>query len=1257
MNQNNKMEKSNNRDGNVVEPRKIWRLATIGLPDSGKSTFLARLYATHIEGDQHRGNRFRLSFPPAISESEAEREVLLKIEELWRWIRDKYDKKLKTVEGANIVFNLSGRSLPQGLSVHTSDVPGEIFASLPDVGAVDIDSDVLKQLKKEFREICRSVQAVMVLISAEEIDDVQNGALVKAMLDYMPKRTRWGMPIFKLVVFTKAAKVLDSVDLQPRIRKLESRWRQQGIKWLKVIACESLADLRQIERDGKTHWELPPAGSESPYPQWIHTPYSAVLELPRMLVSYRRWLKVKLSLSAAVIMAALCGTWVYQGWTRDNLAFQDAKSRPSSEEQCLDLETYLTKSRACKANWYYPFRHNTGDAILLWNERYFEALEKQDNLEKRMEQLVRVEAPHLWRFTDKEKHEEVRRRTEDEIKNIRSEHDKKLKKWSEEAKASDHPPSVIERGPASEPSSPGPEPERTLKVPSLAQKTERRRERLKDTYEEEEKSVNDFSELSKDWRARVQELTRELEALATASPLTYRVMQEGRNGRLRQLGLDVCNTGGEHMPFKSLHLSRALQGAIKRQIGDEADILQKLKDAENDLEGRIRELEKTHAAKDQEFSEELDWDKKVVLCRGMIRELKDHPLADEWAKRAQEWGNKVKASEDSMRGLRLKVSEAPMTPQRQIDLWQEFLTEGAFERVSPRHQEVAKIEINRLESEKKEIDDRWEEVEKVASRFERNKKIVNELRGKLEDYESLLRQQGRPFITDHQKKHGEIRANLEREEKQVIELRARFDGLWVDMTLAKPPQSTDIRRKIAEVLSQLVESYEEAYSHRRIIEFYEHINRLAEQLLDVPFGRDDIDFQEAVTALKLGEEYADQLKREEEKKKALKDKQVQVYKEWSDQKWHTVKDEAEKSAGQGAYAEAIRRLQGYRDQKGAAYEIFGHDADKAIEQHADKWRKSLLYRMAEKAKSQIKLRDDYDKRKEEIEGEYGEYEQIIGVEHVDATVRETYRSAIDDLDKRLREWYLARVHNLCDELPICASNENTRILSAWLHVDELRKLLQEMKDDESFEQLFEEDAARVRRMEKQIDETNLCSNVTFQLVISSMNIRLPDKNHYWFSNFPEPKLKLFHNTNEIWSLDISKEKNETSAEDSTRRQRHYKVRKVENSEEGNSFVVESDQWNEPLAGVQYARGDKLALKVKIARQDSPKEVELLLIAEDQTPGRLLQADERRHKEKVVCKTKFRETEFEMEIELDLKVSVKGDEALKRFLIPNDFENW
>ena len=356
-----------------------WNIRLVGLPASGKSTFLARFYGYGSQSES--GNsKYRISLPPDWEDDKSS-EV---ISRLWDWVVEKYDERKPTDE--EIHFNLLVDGPDTKLNIGSADCPGETFQLLKDCVS-GMDEDKIRALKLSFKRDCPKLNAVLILVDSNQIGDEgnQNLNMVKSTLSALPTRADNGEPVYVLLVITKAYSWKGHEDeLREKVSRLEADLAQGSSGRVKVVYCESLADLVKC-KDGKRR--LPDPGEiSSQHVEGTLTPVDVVSTLLEMRRKYRKWRLVRRCATAIAVCATLLSAWIFMGERAEDRAYKLA-STGVGLNNLASIKAYLRNDfRFC----CYPRRKHLQEVVAIFEKEYLSATGNQmmaENLEEQIKTL------------------------------------------------------------------------------------------------------------------------------------------------------------------------------------------------------------------------------------------------------------------------------------------------------------------------------------------------------------------------------------------------------------------------------------------------------------------------------------------------------------------------------------------------------------------------------------------------------------------------------------------------------------------------------------------------------------------------------------------------------------------------------------------------------------------------------------------------------------------------------------------------------
>lgn len=1227
-----------------VKRRKRWILAIIGLPDSGKSTFLARLYGAHLIGAPDApSTRFSLSFPVAFDEDPEERAVLDRIKALWEWICAHFDEKKKTFENADITFNISGIGLGSGLRVHTNDLPGETFGTQGENTTGTITTEQLDKIKAEFRQRFRRANAALILIDSRKINDEDNNQLVRSILDDLPHRTRTGQPVFKLVVFTKAAQETDPEALREKLKQLESQFRKQGHSWVKVIASESLKDLVEFHNsDGSTTYSLPEIGPQAAHtelPSWIRTPSSAVLELAALYVSYKRRRNAVLSLVATLAVMIMTGFWIFQGYRSDVQRFEKAMSLPSDTR--LDaIEEYLVDgSDSTLRRYIHPFKYRLQPATEKWNADFFNRCEQENNLEARRTEMDRVQKQPIWRFVDQARFTNLLTHTLSSIDNVKAQFQDDMSVWHNRALKADDPISVIDSSRYTYPS-----------MPSLDALVLERRRILREQFDEERNAVQSFQKRCSQWRDNISNLVSELEGLATASPYRYEMLQHRRVEVLDKLGETIEATGLTHLPYQSSLLLRALISATQKQIGADSPNLARLDNVLKAVEQSIRKLQKDSADGLHMLDLKQTWTGKLEVCKKLIDELKDLPEAKDWRQRESEWHSQLTNSNHKLRDTLRKSMDLKSNPVEQLNLLNAFVSETELQH-APEHRKQAREEVIKVQGQLEALNQDWDMVEHRAMEFTKNPVALATLQDALDKYKQELLKQNRPSIEAHQSSLDKINLQISRETDRVETMKAEFNANWPLVTGDKDPRvRQQKRREIAAVLGQLHKTSDRENNRSRIANWLSNIQAMTASSEQFAQVHDDNDYSELVDALTLVQQSASALDLSAQDSSQAQASLHKIQQTWADVRWATVRTAANQEARAGRYTKAIHKLNEYLQQTNTPYFVHSDDSKTEITNHAKAWEDQISSAMGAIRDRAFKERADYDNGREEVAQLLNEYKETC---QPSAALHDAKRQTLESLDTKLQEWYSQQIDNLLNDLPALKDH---RVLNTWASVDNLSNRLKQICEDQVINAKFKGFAQQADRIRRRLD--SLKEQRNFRLGLVNVRIEMPNDGDYnTWTKYPEPRLRLMQDKKILWELHLKDHGTERSQQDSKKRLRKYNVNE---DKKNKRFLLEAGNWAGGTDGpdrIDYQRGNNLQLVLSIAGQSSAP-LRLTILGSDNTPGSLLLPTNQRLTvaNEVECKTRVWGSKFNMKIALTVEVFIEASDLVS-FQIPATFDSW
>lgn len=1159
------------------QSRKEWPLAIIGLPDSGKSTFLARLYGAGLEGVQgSSSNCFSLSFPPAIIPEECQ--SLEQVKKLWDWICSNFDKKKKTVNEANFTFNISGPGLMSGLKVLCQDLPGETFQTPKETDSDLIDPHKLQELKKEMHRKYRYLHGAIILIESSKADDPASTALVRGMLDFLPRYTNLHVPVMKLVIFTKAASPTPDEQLQNKISRLQTQWKKQGYSWVNVIACESISDLQKTTDDGgQIRWSLPVTNGEmvsSAQPAWIYNPTAAILELPRMLIAYRARRRLLLILISVAIIFVLSALWCLQGYQSDRKDFDGIINEPDAQIG-KSFERYLTVTSYNFRNLYYPFKHYTGSAKSKWNDWFFDKhIRGTINLEAITNDLNAVQQRQVWKYVERERYTRTYSNSLEQCRVMLGKFNTDMSKLRFDACEADNPGKVINEAGNDYP-----------EMPSLKHGEKEVRDKLKLDFEDEETKVKRFAANVNQWSAVIKPLIDELQLMSNEPRLKFGSLQTIRERDLTALGKNVESTGLESVPYQSNRLLLALKTAIKKQISQEGEELQHVQKVLDKVGCQIRETQKRASDLREKFSLASTWLEKCDLCASAIGILKDLPEGKEWEVLKTEWNDKITSSQRVLTDTLKKVKDKNEDPQEQLTI----LT-GLIDDLAPEHKTILVAEETKIKEELKDLRQKWDNVEKAFLRYIKDCKELIPVEVTISDYRSCLQGQGRPCVKDHMNDFAQICKAISDERGRVDKLFADRAALWVDAGHKDVEKRKVVRRRVGIILQQLQLTFEHQRSQPFVNEWFANIKGRVNSIRESAVSTDE-EYDEVLDCIGLVSELYIGLHISKDEQMDMEESKQSIQLKWADQHWKKVEVAANDFLTRNRFSDAIQVLREYQNQPNTRYQMFTVESDSKIKLIASRWSVELCENFGKLGKESIKEKKDYTERRDKITAWINAF---VKESSITADLKEARRNAENELNSGLQNWYIGRVDGILGSLP---QEKEKAILASWDKVDALMKLFEDIRNDNdinSFNRRLSDKAYSACEKLKQLKK-----ELPFELAFSSIQITMENADYWGTNNYPEPVLRFINDGKELWRISLKAKAHYNEVQDSVKNTRSYQVTQ---NKEASRFVVLASDWKGD--NIDYIPNGTLILKMEVARQVT-EVLELVLITKENTPGCLL----------------------------------------------------
>ncbi len=1231
---NDKIASPSDETGNPPadgETREQWQIAVIGLPNSGKSTFLARLYGANIgNATDSTDDLFALSFPPT-SDPE-ENEARAKYKERWKWICSNFERKHETIDNAGLCFNIAGPGLSKDIKVFARALPAETFQLPDNLHSGSIAPDTLEQYRNACRRKHRHLHGAVILIDSARAGDPESTALVKSMLDFLPTRNQHRKPVFKLVVFTKAAAITGAHDLRETIQNLETQWRGQGQRWLRVVACEAIRDLRKTTgSDGRVHGTLPQPGkpdSAAGIPEWIRTPSSAMLEFPRMLTAFNQYCRRHKRIAAAAVMAVLAGLWGAHGYRHDGRTFRAAIDAPPAQ-RAIALETYITTFGGSLRNMLYPFRHRIEPAILQWNASYFDEYMAHLDLETRIAELDNVQDRKIWRHHQSELYESAVADTLAAMREQETYFDRVINEWKQDAYQAENPDSVIES--------------RTFvftRMPSMIDRAENRRRELSDDYDRTRRQTQAFSATANRWQDATERLILELETMARQPPLLFRNLRETRAADLRNLANTVDFSGREHAPFQFKRLLNALDSAIASHIGTDRHERRQVRELRRDMQDIIIGLQQRSESLYSKFNQARYWIEKKGYADQAVDILRDLPESADWRKRQTEWDRKLSISEQSYNEMTAREQAADDDPIKQHDIVREFADSRDAE-IAPDHRHLGVERAAVLQMQIEELQNAWEQVETAFIEFSDDATLWLRVMEAIHDYDRLLFAQNRKRIQDHANRFSEIRQRVDAERLRVASLLAAHQQLLPDMRHHDSERRKTVRRQLADVLQQLDASYERENNRQRIDDWLTDIRGFVAAINEQTST--DAEFAEALDALRLVAETAEIFQTTEQKSQWSLAMTGKIQTLWADKHWNNAKRDADDDARRQRFPVSVERLRRYRDQRETPYEIYEHYADLEIERHTDTWSHVLEDAIRGLIEPSFSQREDYTERLAQIDHWLDEFQSISDAP---ATLRDRQQTAHETLKEMLFSWHTERIDTLLNALPEHSGGH--RILTTWDQIETLRDLFDDLKDDPVIQAFDQSAKTKCIRSIERLDR--LYRRRIFTITFSDMRVVMPNDAAYWTRNkFPQPALRLLVAEQPLWHVQLEKHEQDNTALDSQNRTRLYRV--VEEQESA-QYIVTGTDWTPQRDTIRYEKDYAIDLTVQVARQTGSP-LRLPLVTPANTPGYLLANIQHTAATDLKYRPLARRART-MRVVVETTVQATGLDA---FMVPPLFEQW
>lgn len=1212
------------------EPIEGWQVALISLPGAGKRTFLTRLYGANTgRPEDHAGRDYAIAFPP--TDDPAETGLRTRYQERWEWICSHFEQKQDRSDPTDLSFEITGPGLPGKRPVRIRDYPPETFELPENLHAGSVAPDTLEQYQNACRRKHRHLDGAVILIDSAQAGDPESAARVKSILDFLPKRNAHRKPLFKVVVFTKAATGTGVNQRHDVIRQLETQWRKQGQPWVRVIACEAIRDLRKTTgSDGRVHGTLPQAdrsGNTDGMPEWIHTPSSAILELARLSLVFKQHRRRLAKTAAGIALLVLAGLWAAHGYRTDARAFQAALDAPP-DQQAVVLEGYITQSGARMRNLFYPFRHRTEPAIEQWNTSYFNEYLDHLDLETRIAELDDLRNRAIWQHLERAGYERAVAGTLAAIRDQNHNFRHVINDWKHDVYDADNPDSVIES--------------RTFvfrRMPSMIDRAEAWRRELSADYASARREFEAFHALTGAWREDMDSLIPHLETMARQPPLAYRVLREQRAATLQDLAHALVSVDSEDTSYRFKRLLNAVDSVMRAHLEAPDAVQPRLRVLRDTINDRHTERRQQGASLKVKFLEAVSWTAKQGYCDQALAVLKDLPEAGEWRQRQTLWNETLRIAEQRYADMTAREQAARETPDIQLAMVREFA--GADDpQLAPEHQWLAEKRAADLETRIAALHNAWETVEAAYHEFSDDPVHLPRLEKALAAYDRVLFAQNRRRIQEHDGPLTEIRQQAAAERERVAGLLTAYRRLKPEMRHQEATRRKTARRELAGILQQLDTSYERENNRQRIDDWLSNIRGCVDAISE-PVSS-DAEFAEALDALQLLLETADPFATADEDTQWARAKTDIVQAEWAAKHWNKTRRNAELAAHQQRFPEAVNILRDYRERAETPYPRFIHKAESATDQMAGAWRRFLDNKRRELLDTPFEQRQDYSRRVAKIEQWVGEYRAVMATpEALTATLQQTG----DALNQQLLAWHTARIDTRLESLPEYAGDR--RILTTWEHIETLRDMLGEIAEDPVVATVDPSVSERARRAMDRLNRT--AQRRVFTLAYDALRLTVPNDGAYWTRDkFPRPTLHLHVNEAPLWRLDVEQPQ-DAEVLDSKGRTRRYRMAEKPGE---NHYVLTADPWTTQPDIIRYEKNHAVTVTVRIARQTG-EPLRLHLIPASKTPGYLLHQTQHATTDDVTYRPIMRRART-MRLTIETTVAAEG---LDDFAVPSRFENW
>lgn len=1242
------------KKNNSTDP---YSFAVIGLTNSGKSTFLARLYGSSVINPSETGRDSRtkrsylISFGLATETDERKSASLSAIKELWKNITTHSDREFrsKTSDKSFLTFKVEGGSIEGQRVVETADVPGETFRTEKDnredeksVSAGVKDEDI-RRFKDEFNRHCPKCNAALIIVAAETFDDPDANQLVKSAISTVGARNVNGCPIFKVIAVSKAASRIKEESRKAfnhNLRKFEKELcaatKTKGL--IRCVACDALEDLVK-DGDG---WRLPKEGDpEKTLPRGVLTPSDVMKLFFDMEAAYYAKRRFKVAALAVLSTSLLLGAWCWQGLTADRHLFDDTMGQ-TADVRRKGLESYL--KAPFLGRLYFPGRYFKSKACAEWRKVVFDRPDgtfyrmpdgNAANLDQKLAELDRIERG----FCTVAGTQEIAALRDELNKAVMAEQGKwrvALSNAVEELHskcASQGDLKIVLDSPD---------------MPSLTNEVKEVCRFELGRYQSEERLLREEEEMLRDTSDGVAYCDF-LNDLATRPACVFASFQKKRVLYFKNARDSLARDVKDRPFFVGLAAGKFQEVETHFNIdsGRKSGEGESFSDLKKQAEERKEELNRLEERLRGRYADATSNDARLKVCGEAMQCLKDHPSVDRKTKDGwkQLQGTLKEQSERSQRLLRVlreKLSEQTEVPQAQIALVKEALATGDFEVAEEVKAEMESL-LRKIEGENVAASNKWKKVIVAQNRFRQEGGEYAAFSEALDEYLRMVQHEQERANGIKIYDHTALQKELADAKSRADKLLAEYWNEWRNRHSSNDKVVCDAYRKSADRISALLHTLHRSDAEKYRNEWVEEIRSASA----CETTSDDSDFARAMMLIRVLCDYEERLGIKE---RDGNDRRVELQDKWNEKHFQMTSELAKRLPTK----EALDKWIEYFKHDDTSWIAYRDDEDKA-----QKEMKRLIGVFVCELKGSVDVvrKENVDRdvttsvfseQMEKLSGYERAYLERALPDNVD------FKNALSDVRKLLRdrhlEWHKKLLDDILKEIP--AEPSGRRVLTKWSQLEEIDRRLSAMSNEPSIVSMLPKGFyEKWKQKKRQLEE----SKFDLGLRVKSFGFKLTEKGDGPTKFMPGFDLGCRYGGKKQPVLHYEER---TNPKKDPARLNRSPVTLGNDKHQYILFTGKPDEdFKEAVKGVKAGKDLGLDFVFKFVKSaDRGKEISLTLLTRGETPASLMKGEKDKFANEVYSlKYKdWRRHEYDLS-EFKLEVELLDPSCLNDFLIPSTAE--